>query len=371
MGWYDFGAANPLGTVSVINVDSIGAPVRAVVSSGAFPHSVGRAFALSENLCFVPGIRVGHYTDEDAATGCTVVLCEPGAVAGVDVRGSAPGTRETDALRPGNAVTEAQAVLLAGGSAFGLDAASGVVRYLEERGYGFSAGGYTVPIVPAAVLFDLSVGDGKVRPDSDSGYGACLDASAGAVPEGSVGAGTGATVGKLLGPDMAVKGGLGVSQAEMPNGVVVGAVVAVNAVGSVVDPETAEVVAGPRTSGGMVDAAEALVGGASAADGLTGQNTTIGVVATNARLDKEQATKLAQVAHDGIAMSVRPAHTMSDGDTMFALATGRTEAEVDMHALCAAATLCTARAIARGVRTATGLGGIPAATELQRNSRED
>ena len=156
----------------------------------------------------------------------------------------------------------------------------------------------------------------------------------------------------------------------MPNGIVVGAVVAVNAVGSVVDPETGEVVAGPRTSEGMVDAAEALVGGASAADGLTGQNTTIGVVATNSRLDKEQATKLAQVAHDGIAMSVRPAHTMSDGDTMFALATGRTEAEVDMHALCAAATLCTARAIVRGVRAAAGLGGIPAASELQGSSRE-
>ncbi len=364
LGWYDLLAANPLGTVSVTNVYSLGMRQCAVVSSGAFPRSAGRAFALTENACFVPGIRVGHYTDTEAVTGCTAVLCGQGAVAGVDVRGSAPGTRETDALRPGNAVTEAQAVLLAGGSAFGLDAASGVVRYLEERGYGFRVGEYTVPIVPAAVLFDLSVGDGRARPDSRSGYAACLDASAGPVAEGSVGAGTGATVGKLLGPDMAVKGGLGVSRVEMGNGVVVGAVVAVNAVGSVVDPETAEVVAGPRTCDGMVDAAEALVGGASAADGLPGRNTTIGVVATNARLNKEQATKLAAVSHDGIAISVRPAHTMSDGDTMFALATGCADAEMDMHALCAAATICTARAIARGVRTATGLGGIPAATEL-------
>lgn len=364
LGWYDFGAANPLGTVSVNNVDSIGAPVRAVVSSGAFPHSAGRAFRLSENACFVPGIRVGHHTDTEALTGCTVVLCEPGAAAGVDVRGSAPGTRETDALRPGNAVTEAQAVLLTGGSAFGLDAATGVVRYLEERGYGFSAGGHRVPIVPAAVLFDLSVGDGGVRPDSHSGYSACLDASEGVDAEGSVGAGTGATLGKLLGPGMAMKGGLGVCRVEMGDGVVVGAVVAVNAVGSVVDPDTAEVVAGPRTPAGVVDAAEALVGGAPASGGLPGQNTTIGVVATNARLDKGQANKLASVAHDGIALSVRPAHTMSDGDTMFALATARTGAGVDMHRLCAAATICTARAIVRGARAATGLGGIPAASEL-------
>ena len=365
LGWYDFRAANPLGTVSVTYVDSIGAPERAAINSGAFPQSAGRAFRLTATNGFVPGIRVGHCTDARALTGCTVVLCEPGAVAGVDVRGSAPGTRETDALRPGNAVTEAQAVLLTGGSAFGLDAASGVVRYLEERGYGFSAGGYRVPIVPAAVLFDLSVGDGNVRPDAHSGYAACVNASAGLVPEGSVGAGTGATVGKLLGPGMAVKGGLGLGRVEMGAGVVVGAVAAVNAVGSVVDPATADLVAGPRTSLGMVDAAQALVGGTSAAVGLPGENTTIGVVATNARLDKEQATKLASVAHDGIALSVRPAHTMSDGDTMFALATGHTDTVVDMHALCAAATLCTARAIVRGVRTATGLGGIPAATEIR------
>ena len=268
----------------------------------------------------------------------------------------APGTRETDALRPSNAVTEAQAVLLTGGSAFGLDAASGVVRYLEERGYGFSAGGYRVPIVPAAVLFDLSVGDGNVRPAAHSGYAACVNASAGLVPEGSVGAGTGATVGKLLGPGMAVKGGLGVSCVEIDDGVVVGAVVAVNAVGSIVDPATAELVAGPRTSAGMVDAAEALVGGAWSVAGLQGRNTTIGVVATNARLNKEQVSKLASVSHDGIALSVRPAHTMSDGDTMFALATGHTDAVVDMHALCAAATLCTAQAIVRGVRDGYGAG---------------
>ena len=364
LGWYDSHAANPLGTVSVINVESLSARQRAAVSSGAFSQTDGRAFRLTETFCFVPGTRVGHYTDTRAQTGCTVVLCEPGAVAGVDVRGSAPGTRETDALRPGNAVTEAHAVLLTGGSAFGLDAASGVMRYLEERGSGFRVGEHTVPIVPAAVLFDLSVGDGNVRPDSQSGYSACVDATAGPVPEGSVGAGTGATVGKLLGRELAMKGGLGVSRVEIGDGVVVGAVVAVNAVGSIVDPATAELVAGPRTSAGMVDAAEALVGGARAAAGLSGQNTTIGVAATNARLSKEQANKLASVSHDGIALSVRPAHTMSDGDTMFALATGRTDAEVDMHTLCAAVTLCTARAIVRGVRSATGLGGIPAASEL-------
>ena len=315
--------------------------------------------------CFVPGVRVGHYTDTQALTGCTVALCEQGAVAGVDVRGSAPGTRETDALRPGNVVTEVQAVLLTGGSAFGLDAASGVVRYLEEKESGFRAGGYIVPIVPAAVLFDLWVGNGSVRPDWQSGYMACLDASVSTAPEGSVGAGTGATVGKLLGSDLAMKGGLGVSRIETGNGVVVGAVVAVNAVGSIMDAATAELVAGPRTSDGMVDASEALVsGGSCVSDGLPGQNTTIGVVATNARLNKEQANKLASVSHDGIALSVRPAHTMSDGDAMFSLATGRTDAEVNMHKLCAAATLCTARAIVRGVRSAKGCGGIPAASEL-------
>ena len=313
---------------------------------------------------------MGHYTDRVAATGCTVVLCEDGAVGGVDVRGSAPGTRETDLLRPGNLVTEVHGVLLSGGSAFGLDAAGGVVRYLEERGAGIPFGGATIPLVPAAILFDLGLVRGDVRPGHDEGYLACQAASAGPVPQGSVGAGTGATVGKLLGRERAVKGGVGSHLAHLGEGVVVGAIVAVNALGGVFDPGSGEVVAGPRSVDGesMHDSMELATSLESRrAASAPSSNTTIGVVATNAPLDVEQANKLAQVAHDGLAMAVRPAHTMSDGDTMFALATGDSERTPDMTALCAAAALTVGEAIVRGVREAEGLGGVPGVSEIDKH----
>ena len=321
---------------------------------------------VNDTITAVPGIRVGHYTDLRAATGCTVVLCPEGAVGGVDVRGSAPGTRETDLLRPVNLVSLVHGVLLSGGSAFGLDAAGGVVRYLEERGAGIAFGGASIPIVPAAILFDLGLVRGDVRPGSDEGYAACRAASSGPVAQGSVGAGAGATVGKLLGLGLAVKGGIGSYLVELGDGVVVGAVAAVNALGGVVDPNTGALIAGPRTAdGSMLDSMEAITSpeyrrAASTSSG----NTTIGVVATNARLSVEQSNKLAQVAHDGLAMAVRPAHTMADGDTMFALATGTDDRTPDVNRLCAATALCVSRAIMRGVTEAVGVGGVPGVREI-------
>ncbi len=315
----------------------------------------------------VPGIRVGHYTNAEAATGCTVVLCEGGAVGGVDVRGSSPGTRETDLLRPTNSVSEAQAVLLSGGSAFGLNAAAGVVRYLEERGVGYNAGdGIVVPIVPAAILFDLRLITHRVRPGPDDGYAACLRATSGRVAEGSVGAGTGATVAKALGRARSIKGGIGTSSLDLGGGVMVGAIVAVNAVGGVYDVDTGGLVAGPLADDGvsMLESMSLITTPGYTREPPAATNTTIGIVATNARLNKEQANKLASAAHDGLALAVRPAHTMNDGDTMFALGTGTVGDAPDMYRLCAAVSLCAARAIANGVRAATGLGGVPGVGEL-------
>ncbi len=315
----------------------------------------------------VAGIKVGHYTDVSAATGCTVVLCEQGAVGGVDVRGSSPGTRETDLLGPTYHVNEVHAVLLSGGSAFGLDAASGVVRYLEERGIGYDAGVAKVPIVPAAILFDLGVVQSKVRPGADEGYGACEAASAEPVEEGSVGAGTGATVGKVMGVERRVKGGLGTASIRLKEGLVVGAVVAVNSIGGVYDPDTGDVVAGPRSDGGaMLDSMRIMTSPdyRSPRRRLRETNTTIGVVATNARLDKAQANKLASIAHDGIALSVRPAHLMGDGDTLFALSTGTHAGEYEINQVLAAGVRCVARAIVRGVEMARGIGGVPGVKEL-------
>ena len=320
----------------------------------------------ADGITAVDGIRVGHYTDLDAATGCTVVLCESGAVGGVDVRGSAPGTRETDLLRPTTLVSEVHAVLLGGGSAFGLDAASGVVRFLEGRGVGLEFGGSRIPIVPAAILFDLGVITDRVRPGANEGYAACENATTGEVVEGSVGAGTGATVATILGRKGAVKGGTGTAAIDLGDGVMVGALVCVNALGGVYDSESGELVAGPRREdGSMGDAMQLITAPLHVRTETTpGANTTIGVVATNAKLTKEQANKLASVAHDGMAMAVRPAHTMSDGDTIFALATGTVGADAGMTRIGAAATLCVARAIVRGVRKAEGLGGVPAVREL-------
>lgn len=310
----------------------------------------------------VRGIRVGHTTLPGAATGCTVVLCDGGAVGGVDVRGSAPGTRETDLLRPGNLVQQVHGVLLSGGSAFGLDAAAGVMRYLEEQGVGFTAGQARVPIVPAAILFDLGVITHRVRPGPEEGYQACLNAASGAVAEGSVGAGTGATVGKTLGLARAAKGGVGTASLMVQDRWVVGALVAVNALGDVVDPETGQVLAGPRREDGQgfYRSTELIISGRHEASARLPTNTSLVVVATDASLTKEQANKLAQMAHDGLALAIRPCHMMGDGDVAFALATGRVTEPVSMNALCAATVAVVARAVVRSVTQATALGGIPA-----------
>lgn len=318
----------------------------------------------------VRGIRVGHVTDLDAATGCTVVLCEAGAVGGVDVRGAAPGTRETDALRPGNLVGVVHAVALAGGSAFGLAAADGVMRYLAEHGVGFFYAGRHIPIVPAAILMDLAVGRPDVHPGPEDGYRAARDAADGPVPEGSVGAGTGATVAKALGMDRALKGGIGTSAERLAGGVVVGALVAVNAAGDIVDPSTGALVAGPRAEPGRFERSLEVIrqGRAWRFDrpdaGAGREHTTLVVVATNARLTKEQANRLATVAHDGLARTIVPAHTMGDGDAVFALATGEVEVDVaGERAVQALAPLAVERAVLRAVRAATGLAGIPSAAE--------
>ena len=323
----------------------------------------------------VQGIEVGHYTDTEAATGCTVVMCRGGAVAAADVRGGAPGSRETDLLRPGNLVERAHAVLLAGGSAYGLEAAGGVMRYLEERGIGFRMGSHVVPIVPAAILYDLNLGDPSVRPGPREGHRACLSCSAGPVDEGSVGAGTGATVAKLQGMSRAVKGGLGTASMRLPGGGgAVGALVAVNAYGGVVDHASGRVVAGPRRDGGpgLQHPVDALL--ASPAGGAVdaGANTTIGVVATDLPLTVEQAQYVARVSHDGLALTIRPCHTMADGDAMFALASGDGDGPAPpssaraMVELGAGAVEVVAASVLRAVRAARGLGGVPSVGELAR-----
>lgn len=314
----------------------------------------------------VPGIKVGHYTDTKAATGCTVVLCEGGAVAGVDVRGSAPGTRETDPLRMMSLVGKAHAILLSGGSAFGLDAAGGVMRFLEEGGYGHDVGVAKVPIVPAAILFDLRLGSATVRPGPEEGYKACLAASDGPVAEGSVGAGTGATVGKILGPDRMTKSGLGTASEKAGN-VTIAALFAVNPLGDVTDPGTGRLIAGPRDleGGGFVSTLE-VMRKLKQSRSVSEDNTVIGVVATDATLSKEQVNKVAQMAHDGLARAVSPAHTMYDGDAIFALATCR-EGEEDVTLVGSIAAELVASAIVRAVRQAEGLCGIPAAKDVMKD----
>ena len=272
---------------------------------------------MNQTITAIDGIKVGHATDATARTGCTVVLCPAGVTAGVDVRGAAPGTRETEVLRPGRLVQKAHAVLLTGGSAFGLDAAGGVVQYLEEQNVGFPAGPVRVPIVPAAVIFDLAVGDAKVRPDREMGYQACLNATDAPVGMGTVGAGAGATVGKAPGV-IPSQGGVGSACKHLDSGLIVAAIAVVNALGNVVDPETGEILAGGKENGSFVDITERLLG----ANLVSGTNTTIGVVATNAALSPAEATRVAEMAHDGMARAIRPSHTMFDGDTLFTLATG-------------------------------------------------
>ena len=304
----------------------------------------------NDTITAISGIKVGHATNEKARTGCTVILCESGAVAGVDVRGSAPGTRETDAIRPGGLVEEVHAVLLTGGSAFGLDAAGGVMQFLEERGVGFRAGQVRVPIVPSAVIFDLGVGDPKVRPDREMGYCACVNATSARVPMGRVGAGTGATVGK--GPGLQPSnGGVGSACRVLKSGLIVGAIVVVNAVGNIVDPTTGEIVTGAKQpeTGEFVDIVEKL---SEQAEGDLFQgpstNTTIGVVGTNAALSPTAVTKVAQIAHDGLARTIRPVHTMFDGDTIFALSIGTQDAPVNTVGIIAAEVM--AEAVCRAAK---------------------
>jgi L-aminopeptidase/D-esterase-like protein len=328
---------------------------------------------LKNAITDVPGIRVGHAQDEDALTGCTVILCEAGAMGGVDQRGGAPGTRETDAMHPMHLVNEVHGVVLAGGSAFGLDAATGAVRYLEERGVGIDVRVARVPIVPAAILFDLGFGRADVRPDAAMGYQACLNASESPPAEGNVGAGTGATVGKILGLEQAMKSGIGTASLHIGDDLIVGAIAAVNCFGDVVDPHTGKIVAGARaildsppkmgSKGYFADSLKVMqiLAGTKEFGFSSRENTVIGVVATNARLNKEQINKVAQMAQDGIARTVRPAHTMVDGDTIFALATG--ELNVDVNIAGAFAAEVVAQAVLRAVRSARPAAGLPALAE--------
>jgi len=304
-------------------------------------------------LCDVAGLKVGHFTHPSAPTGCSVVLCEHGVTAGVDVRGAAPGTRDLDLLRPENTVQQIHAIVLTGGSAFGLAAADGVMRWLAERGHGFQVGQVRVPIVPAAVLFDLWLHDASTAPDADAGRAACEAASADERSRGRVGAGTGATVGKLLGVERSMPGGLGMASVRI-GGMTLSAMVAVNAVGDVVDPHGGEVIAGSRGAYGRPRSTiQALLDGERPGGALQGSATTIGVIATDARLTKAQATKLAQIAHDGLARAIHPVHTVMDGDVMFALATGAADLDGDMTLLGAVAAEVVARAIVDAV---TGMG---------------
>jgi len=324
---------------------------------------------MSSSITDVAGISVGHFTDGRRPTGCTVVLVPRGAVAAVDVRGAAPGTRETDLLAPQNLVEHVHGVLLAGGSAFGLDAATGVMRWLEEQGAGLEVGPARIPIVPAAVLFDLPLGDQRIRPDAAAGYAACQAASRKAPGEGNVGAGAGAVIGKIFGFDRAMKGGIG-SAAVAVDGVTVGAIIACNALGDVIDPDTAQVIAGARTADGraLLDTRRALLRGETPQPILAGSNTTIGVIATDAVLTKVQAGRLATQGHDGLARVINPAHTLSDGDTLFALATGDSGKSLGMMTLGAMAAEACALAVVRAIRAARGLSvgdlHLPAAGEL-------
>lgn len=323
----------------------------------------GRRNAITD----VPGIRVGHWTDPRRATGCTVILCEGAAGAAVDTRGGAPGTRETDLLGPAMTVQSAHAIVFAGGSAFGLAAAEGVMRYLAERDVGFKTRQRNIPIVPAAIIYDLDVGSSTAYPDAAAGYLAAKRAAGGSVPQGSVGAGTGATVAKLLGPEHMLKGGVGTASVLGPRGFVVGALAAVNAVGCVFDPETGEMVAGPRDGPAtFVPLPEALTRRTREIDAEASQaalqNTTLVCVATNAAVDHRALQRLAMVAHDGLARSIYPAHTSGDGDVSFAVSTGSVESKpYDTVALGAMTVRAVELAILSAVRLAAPLGGVPSA----------
>ncbi|MHA6260933.1 P1 family peptidase [Sporosarcina sp. CAU 1771] len=317
------------------------------------------------NITDVPGIKVGSVENLDALTGCTILLTEEGAVCGVDVRGSAPGTRETELLDPINRVDEVHAICLSGGSAYGLDAASGVMQYLEENGIGLDVGVARVPIVPGAVLFDLAVGNPNVRPDKAMGYEAAQKATTGPFPFGNKGAGCGATVGKLAGPENCMKGGLGSASVQLKNGLVVGALVAVNAVGDVRDPSNRKILAGPihPETGELMDSLLCLQDDLMKSV-LPGSNTTIGIVAVNAKLTKAEAKKVAQIAQNGLARTIYPVHTMLDGDVVFAVGTGGDTFPVDLIGNLAAQVM--EEAILAAVKSADEIDGIPSFTSLQK-----
>lgn len=316
-------------------------------------------------LTDIQGIRVGHFTDSRRPTGCTVVLVEAGAVAGVDVRGSAPGTRETDLLKPHNTVQKVHGIVLSGGSAFGLDSAAGVMAFLEEKGIGYPTKHSRVPIVPAAVLYDLGIGEASIRPGHDSGYQACQNATQGPVQEGNVGAGAGATVGKLLGAERAMKGGVGSASLQVEN-LVVAALVAVNAAGDIIDPTNGQVVAGARSKDGKSLANMSDVLKTSPLTGLTGQgeHTTLGVVATNAKLGKAAMHKIAQMSHDGLARAINPVHLPVDGDTIFSLTTGTLEG-TNLGQVGALAAEVISQAVVRSVLMARGIPDYPSHSDLK------
>ena len=337
------------------------------VALAAFVHA--QAPAANTTLTAVPGIKVGHHTLTERPTGCTVILVDgEGASGGVSQRGGAPGTRETDLLDPSNLVDKVNAVVLSGGSAFGLEAATGTVKWLEEHNIGWDVRIAKVPIVPAAILFDLPVGGNpKIRPTADCGYRAAAAASNAPVTEGTIGAGAGATVGKSGGPGRSMKAGLGSYSITLPNGLSVGAIVAVNAVGDIIDPDTGKVVAGVRNPDGtFADARMLLRAGQTGPRPRIGENTTIGLVATNARLTKAQAHRIALMADDGFARAIYPSHTTGDGDTVFALATGQWSGDADVTQIGALAADVMARAIVRAATEATGLPNLPAARDLKK-----
>lgn len=334
---------------------------------------------LGKDITDVPGICIGHAQDEKALTGCTVILCEAGAVGGVDQRGGAPGTRETDLLRPLHLVEKVHAVLLTGGSAFGLDAAGGVMRFLEERQIGFDTGYARVPIVPAAVIYDLGLGKPDVRPDANMGYQACTQAGKVPLQQGSMGAGTGASVGKILGMGQATKSGVGSASISVSHGLIVGALIVVNAFGEVVDPMSNKIFAGvrnPNLQPGSPPETPLFIPTLDIMEQLATQrpisfsqssNTVIGVIATNASLSKDQANLVAMMAQDGVARSIRPAHTLVDGDTLFTLSTGSLKTDVNLVG--ALAVEVVSQAIRKAIQTATGAGGIPCANEI--HNRQD
>jgi L-aminopeptidase/D-esterase-like protein len=330
-------------------------------------HPINKGVEMKQiDFMDIEGLKIGHAQNLKAATGCTVVICENGATIGVDVRGGAPGTRETDLLDPVNLVEQAHAVLLTGGSAFGLDAAAGVMQCLEENEIGFDVQVTKVPIVCGAALFDLAIGDHKIRPDKKMGYEACINAvSSGECRQGSVGAGTGATVGKIMGAGQAMKGGLGCF-AMQTGDLKIGAMVAVNCLGDVIDPLNNEKLAGPLNSDMLTidDTEEIMIKSFSGKNNLFSGNTTIGVIATNAGFTKAQATKLASMAQNGYARTMRPAHSMYDGDTIFAMSTGDIQADLSTVGLLSARVM--ERAVVEAIKSAESLYGIKSYSILKR-----